>query len=444
VRRPTLIDACTGAAALVAEAAMFRLTVGGASLLDQLTGVLAAAGFVIAGVLAAPRSPAIAWPSITIATFLASVEVFAVIRSRELAVTAASWTELSWVTAVTLVVGTLVAAAYAGREWRRSLASRLLGFLVLGAGVLAAVVVAVSASSPVDPDAAATGATPFRVAARIGVATIAAGLLIGLTVDVARPAARAYRRWRANGAPSGGALWRFLALFAEEVLPGRATERRAGAEAERARLAADLHALVLPDLRRAAAAAEAAGVPADAQVDLRRALEDVEQLMHERQSVVLEQFGLVAAFEWLAERTQERSPIRVDLEIDGEVPDGPGAVEPGVARAAFRIALLALDNAVRHAGATTATVRLSARPEALRLEVVDDGTAHLAVGPAAGRGLADMRTEASTSGGAIALTLEPSVRVAAEWPRATAARTAASEDAALRDRRNARDTELSA
>jgi signal transduction histidine kinase len=173
-------------------------------------------------------------------------------------------------------------------------------------------------------------------------------------------------------------------------------------------------------------------------------VEDVDQLMHDRESGVLEQFGLVAAFEWLAERTQERSPIRVDLEIDGEVPDGPGAVEPGVARAAFRIALLALDNAVRHAGATTATVRLSARPEALRLEVVDDGTAHLAVGPAAGRGLADMRTEASTSGGAIALTLEPSVRVAAEWPRATAARTAASEDAALRDRRNARDTELSA
>jgi len=437
VSRGKLKDACTGAAAIVAEAAMLRIAVGGASLLDELTGVLPAAAFVIAGVLAAPRYPAIAWPSITLATFLATVEVLAVVRSRELAVTAASWTELSWVTAVTLVVGTLVAAAYAGRDWRRSVASRLLGFLVLGAGVLAAVVVAVSASSPVDPAAAATGATPFRVAARIGVATIAAGLLIGLAVDVARPAARAYRRWRSDRAPGGGALWRYLGLFAEEVLPGRATERRAGAEAERARLAADLHALVLPDLRRAAATAEAAGVPADAQVELRRALEDVEQLMHERQSVVLEQFGLVAALEWLAERTQERSPIRVEVEIDGDMPDGPGVVEPRVSRAAFRIALLALDNAVRHAGATTATVRLSARPDALRLEVVDDGTAHVAAGPAAGRGLADMRTAASTSGGAIAVTLEPSVRVAAEWPSRIAARNAAAEDAALKDRRSA-------
>lgn len=419
MRRPTLIDACTGAAAIVAEAAMLRIAADtGASLQDQLLGVLPAAAFVIVGVLAAPRFPAVAWPSITIATFLGSVEVLAVVRARERLVTPDSWAELSWVAAVTLVVATLVAAAYAGKDWRRSIASRLLGFLVLGAGLMAAAIVAVSASAPVDSAAAASGTSPFRVAARIGVATIAAGLCIGLALDVAKPAHRAFRRWRTEGSPGSGPLWRYLGLFADEVLPGRAAEQRAAAEAERARLAADLHALVLPDLRRAAAAAEAAGVPADAQVDLRRALEDVEQLMHERQSVVLEQFGLVAALEWLAERTQERSPIRVEVELDGEVPDGPGVVEPRVARAAFRIALLALDNAVRHAGARTATVRLSARPETLRLEVVDDGTARAATArPAAGRGLADMRSEASTSGGAIQVTLEPSVHVTTEWPR---------------------------
>src|SRR6185503_14116369 len=200
------------------------------------------------------------------------------------------WSELSWITAVSLLVAALVAAAYAGKEWRRSVAARALGLLVLGGGVVAAGIVVGSAGDRVDPVAAAGGASPFRVAARLGVTTIAAGLLIGMALDLAGPAARAFRAWRVGGAPGGGPLWRLLRLFAEEVFPGRVADRQAAAEAERARLAADLHALVLPDLRRAAAAAEAAGVPPEAQVDLRRALEDVEQLMHERQSIVLEQF----------------------------------------------------------------------------------------------------------------------------------------------------------
>ena len=67
----------------------------------------------------------------------------------------------------------------------------------------------------------------------------------------------------------------------------------------------------------------------------------------------------MAALEWLAERTEERSALRVQLELDGAVPDGPAAIDARVARAAFRIALLGLDNVVRHAGATTATLRLS-------------------------------------------------------------------------------------
>ena len=157
-------------------------------------------------------------------------------------------------------------------------------------------------------------------------------------------------------------------------------------------------------------------MPADVQVDLRRALEDVEQLMHERQSIVLEQFGLVAALEWLAERTEERSPVRVELELDGDVPDRPGAVDPAVARAAFRIALLALDNVVRHAGATTATVRLSASREALRLQVLDDGAG---TDPATGdgRGIADMRTAAAASGAEVQITLGDRSRVEAAWSR---------------------------
>jgi hypothetical protein len=91
------------------------------------------------------------------------------------------------------------------------------------------------------------------------------------------PAVRnAYVFSRGAQAPSGARLWSFISVLADELLPGRVVGRRVVAEAERAMLAADLHALVLPDLRRAAATAEAAGLPAEVQVDLRRALEDVE------------------------------------------------------------------------------------------------------------------------------------------------------------------------
>ena len=219
----------------------------------------------------------------------------------------------------------------------------------------------------------------------------------------------------------------------------RSDARRAATETERARLAADLHAHVLPELRRAAAAAESAGLPAEAQVDLRRALEDVEQLMHQRQSIVLEQFGLVAALEWLAERTEERSALRVQLELDGAVPDGPTAIDARVARAAFRIALLGLDNVVRHAGATTATLRLARDASGLRLTVADDGTA-TPLQESGGRGIPDMRTAATESGGSITFVGGTGVRIEVAWPVGIAARNHVPARAPLADRSDSRAT----
>jgi len=294
--------------------------------------------------------------------------------------------------------------------------------ILVGVGLVATFVASFSAvldaGVPVAQPSAAGQLSPLRLAIRLGLLTIAGGFLVGLGSDLGPPARRAFDRWRADPSrPADRRLWRFVELLADELLPGRDADRRRAVEAERARLAADLHALVLPELRRAAATAEAAGLPSDVQVDLRRALEDVEQLMHERQSIVLEQFGLVAALEWLAERTEERSRLRVELELDGEVPDRPGAVEPAVARAAFRIALLALDNVVRHAGASAATLRLSAGSASLRLEVVDDGRAPAEPDTRNGRGIADMRAAAAATGGTVAVSFGSGARVLASWPR---------------------------
>jgi signal transduction histidine kinase len=423
--RARLVAACAAAAIVIAEAAILRIGIGGAGVApfpDRLMSVLVASALLLAALLALPRSTAVAWPGATAAAAIGTIDAVSAIRSLDGVAVGDAWRDLTALAGLALVLGASIAAAYANHRGRG--ASRVVrgAAILVGVGLVATFVASFSAvldaSVLIDQPPAAGQLSPLRLAIRLGLLTIAGGFLVGLGSDVSPPAGRAFDRWRADPSPSPDRrLWRFAELLANELLPGRDAERRRAVDAERSRIAADLHALVLPELRRAAATAEAAGLPPDVQVDLRRALEDVEQLMHERQSIVLEQFGLVAALEWLAERTEERSRLRVDLELEGEVPDHPGAVEPAVARAAFRIALLALDNVVRHATATTATLRLAARTDALRLEVIDDGRAPTEPDTRNGRGIADMRAAAAATGGRVAVSFASGAHVQASWPR---------------------------
>jgi signal transduction histidine kinase len=421
-RRPALIAAAVATTVLVAEAGVLPIAVAdgaATSLPERLLGVLVAAALLLGALLALPRSPGVAWPTIAVAAELATLEVVTIVRSLEPVTSGGAWRDLAMIAGGSLVASALVAAGYAARRRETApVAARLavigttVGLAATAAGAAWAVLDAAGLIAPAD------GAlTPLRVATRIALATTVLAIAVGAARDLAPAVQRAAHRLRNNpDLDANGRLWQYLRYLADELAPMRSTERRRVAEAERGRLAADLHALVLPDLRRAAARAASAGVPSDVELDLRRALEDVEQLMHQRQSVVLEQFGLVAALEWLAERTEERSPLRVELELDGNVSDGPGAVDPTVARAAFRIALLALDNVVRHAGASKATIRLSAPGSGLRLQVIDDGAPSPIVERTDGRGRADMWTEATASGGSVAFDLGAEARVDATWP----------------------------
>jgi two-component system NarL family sensor kinase len=178
---------------------------------------------------------------------------------------------------------------------------------------------------------------------------------------------------------------------------------------------------VLPDLRRAAAAAAEAGDAAEPVTDgLRQAIEDVEQLMHSRQSIVLEEYGLVAALEWLAERTETRTRLEVVVELEGASVDDPDALPKPVARAAFRVALLAIDNVVRHANATRALIRLIVDRATVDLVIADDGRGFDGdTAPRSGRGLIDMRTAANAVGATVTVEATGSgTRIAFRWPRA--------------------------
>ena len=87
--------------------------------------------------------------------------------------------------------------------------------------------------------------------------------------------------------------------------------------------------------------------------------------------------------------------LRATLAVEGD----PRPLPAGVGLAAYRIAQEALTNVRRHASATEVSVRVGYEPEAVRIEVVDDGVG--SADPAGGHGLAGMRERAAMYGGSV-------------------------------------------
>ncbi len=311
---------------------------------------------------------------------------------------------LEALTVVAVLLPPVIAAAYAV-SGRRRMAVISASWLVVGALTIVLLVRAATRSPTGD-----IGAT---VPEWLWLGMIALLATIGLIRDLAPAVRRTRGRMAARGGLSGpAAALPALRVFVDELVPGRDAGRAEAIESERGRLAADLHAEVLPSLRRALAAAEAGGTVERLAVDLRSAVDEVESLLLARRSIVLEEMGLLAGIEWLAERVEERSTVRVEIEVEGSTGDGsPGDGSPGdrpprdVERAAFRVAQLALDNVVRHAPGSHARATVGAEATAVRLRVEDDGAGppvdEAAATRSGRRGIADMRAEAAACGASL-------------------------------------------
>lgn len=87
--------------------------------------------------------------------------------------------------------------------------------------------------------------------------------------------------------------------------------------------------------------------------------------------------------------------ITTTLTVEGDHADVPAAVS----RTVYRIVQESLTNIARHAGAATATVRIDRRPDALVVDVEDDGTATTDAAPPPGVGLLGMRERVTALGG---------------------------------------------
>ena len=93
--------------------------------------------------------------------------------------------------------------------------------------------------------------------------------------------------------------------------------------------------------------------------------------------------------------------MAVEVCVDG-TRDG---IPAGVDLAAYRIVQEALTNVLKHASASHAVVRVGYHPDAIELEVLDDGHGPLGAGhnggTATGQGLIGMRERASLYGGLV-------------------------------------------
>jgi signal transduction histidine kinase len=168
-----------------------------------------------------------------------------------------------------------------------------------------------------------------------------------------------------------------------EALRGELFNRVVAAqEVERQRIARELH-----DETGQALTAIGMGLRGAASSVKQKDLSRMEQILHNLEELAshslvelqrliadlrpshLDDLGLSSALRWYAGDVQERTSMTVRVEISG----GERPISSPAKTALFRIVQEALTNVIKHAGATAAVIRLSYAPDAVRVQVSDNG-----------------------------------------------------------------------
>jgi signal transduction histidine kinase len=172
--------------------------------------------------------------------------------------------------------------------------------------------------------------------------------------------------------------------MAQSVAAERQSQRLAAAEGERQRWARELHDETLQSMSAlriglsAAARSErpdALGQAVRQAVDqLEEAIANLRALITDLRPAALDELGVQAALEGLAERTA-RSGMQVEVSLDLDYEQGrvPSRHVPELETALYRIVQEALTNAAKHGHAKRATVEIHEDGETVNLNVSDDG-----------------------------------------------------------------------
>lgn len=162
----------------------------------------------------------------------------------------------------------------------------------------------------------------------------------------------------------------------EETLAALSAKLMSVQEEERRQLALDLHD---DPLQRAILLARNLGGASNA-VLAKRWKAEVEEIITSLRAVcsglrppVLDDLGLEAGLEQLANEARARSEIDVVLDLDGHRDGMAGRLERGLEVALYRVAQEGLANCLKHSQATRVGVSLWVRDAKLTLRVVDNG-----------------------------------------------------------------------
>jgi signal transduction histidine kinase len=154
----------------------------------------------------------------------------------------------------------------------------------------------------------------------------------------------------------------------------------------------------------------------DLEGSARQALSEMRLLLYELQPKILEKDGLAAALEDRMNTVEKRVGLQANLLLEGE-----HKVSPDVEWELYSIVLEALNNTLRHAKATTVTVRVSAEDDRVEIEIKDDGQGFepTAVARRGGMGLENIRQRVENLEGELAILSAPgqgtTIRVRVEW-----------------------------
>ncbi|MBC8506624.1 MAG: hypothetical protein ISR58_20245 [Anaerolineales bacterium] len=197
----------------------------------------------------------------------------------------------------------------------------------------------------------------------------------------------------------------------------RKSEMEKAIASERNRLARELHDSVTQSLYSLTLFSEAARHLADEQglesiekqikqigiIGL-QALKEMRLLVYELQPPELERDGLIRALRRRLDAVEGRAGVDARIEVE-EFARLPGYVEQEL----FRIAQEALNNALKHAAASSMVVHLRLENECIEMEIIDDGIGFdpLSLPDRGGMGLKSIRERAERLGGDMELQTDP-------------------------------------
>jgi signal transduction histidine kinase len=154
-------------------------------------------------------------------------------------------------------------------------------------------------------------------------------------------------------------------------------------ERERRRWARELHDDTLQQLGALKVLHDTALLRGEEDV-MRRSLERATEQLHETISGLeglitelrpsaLDQLGIAAALEALIDRAERTSQISISADLDHVFDHGAPRLSPELEATVYRLVQEALNNVIKHAGASEVRIAMAERDETLELVVEDDG-----------------------------------------------------------------------